>query len=123
MMKFRLVWLIGVALLGLSFTKANAQPYRYLTVDDFQGVPDSHNGENVAFTNCNIEFSYTAHKERNYYRLDFSILVVMDHEKSWLDRNKAPSREYLAEILKHEQGHYNMAYLEQQELLRTVSHT
>ncbi len=76
----------------------------------------------LPFTNCNIEFSHT-YKEKNYYRLDFSILVVMDHEKSWLDRNKAPSREYLAEILKHEQGHYNMAYLEQQELLRTVSHT
>jgi hypothetical protein len=123
MMKFRFAWLICVAILWLSFTKADAQPYRILTVDDFQGVPDTHNGENVAFTNCNIEFSYTAHKEKNYYRLDFSILVVMDHEKSWLDRNKAPSREYLAEILKHEQGHYNMAYLEQQELLRTVSHT
>ena len=123
MMRFRFAWLIYVAFTGLSFAKADAQPFRNLTVDDFQGVPDTHNGENVAYTSCNIEFSYAANKEKNYYRLDFNILVVMNHEKSWLDRNKAPSAGYLAEILKHEQGHYNMAYLEQQELLRTLSHT
>ena len=29
----------------------------------------------------------------------------------------------LAEILKHEQGHYTIAYMEQEELLRTVSKT
>ena len=29
----------------------------------------------------------------------------------------------LAEILKHEQGHYTIAYLEQQELLRAVGKT
>jgi predicted secreted Zn-dependent protease len=33
------------------------------------------------------------------------------------------STEMLTEILKHEQGHYNIAYLEQQELLRTVGMT
>jgi len=29
----------------------------------------------------------------------------------------------LAEVLRHEQGHYTIAYMEQQELLRTVSKT
>jgi predicted secreted Zn-dependent protease len=29
----------------------------------------------------------------------------------------------LAEVLKHEQGHYNIAYMEQQELLREVGRT
>ncbi len=38
-----------------------------------------------------------------------------------MDKRKVTSPEMLAEILKHEQGHYIIAYMEQQELIRTVS--
>jgi hypothetical protein len=40
-----------------------------------------------------------------------------------MDKRKVTSDEMLDEILRHEQGHYLIAYLEQQELLRTVSKT
>lgn len=47
----------------------------------------------------------------------------MNNYKSWLDRSRIINSEQLSEILKHEQGHYNIAYLEQQEVLRTLSRT
>ena len=40
-----------------------------------------------------------------------------------MDKKRVISVEMLDEILKHEQGHYNIAYLEQQEILRAVSKT
>ncbi len=40
-----------------------------------------------------------------------------------MDKRRVTSQEMLAEILKHEQGHYIIAFMEQQELLRTVSKT
>jgi len=101
---------------------AVAQPYKRLTSADFQGEPNGPAGD-IGFTNCSITYTYKAHNEGGYYKLDFTILLVMDHYKSWIDRNQVNTPERMAEILKHEQGHYNLAYLEQQELLRTVSHT
>ncbi len=101
---------------------AVAQPYKRLMSADFQGEPNGPAGD-IAFTNCAITYTYKAHREGDYYKLDFSILLMMDHYRSWIDRNQVNTPERMAEILKHEQGHYNLAYLEQQELLRTVSHT
>jgi predicted secreted Zn-dependent protease len=40
-----------------------------------------------------------------------------------MNLHKINTKELLAEILKHEQGHYNISYMEQQELLRTVGRT
>ena len=40
-----------------------------------------------------------------------------------MDKSSITSSEMLAEVLKHEQGHYIIAYLEQQELLREVAKT
>lgn len=37
-----------------------------------------------------------------------------------MDKGNITSSEMLSEVLKHEQGHYIIAYLEQQELLREV---
>jgi hypothetical protein len=122
-MKFRLVLLMCVAAMCVSFTKTFSQPYRTLTIDDFQGIPNTRNGEVVAYTNCSIDFRYQAHHERDYYMLDFNILLTMNNNKSWMDKRHITSQEMLAEVLKHEQGHYIIAYMEQQELLRTVSRT
>jgi predicted secreted Zn-dependent protease len=101
---------------------AAAQPYKKLTSTDFRGKPQTGTNE-IAFTHCSISYSYTAHKEGDYYRLDFNILLVMDHDRSWINRDMVNTSEKMTDILKHEQGHYNLAYMEQQELLRTVSHT
>jgi hypothetical protein len=114
---------IGLAGLWLFVTTAYAQPYHTLTVDDFQGVPRTNNGEVVAYTNCSIDFRYEAHHERDYYVLNFNIELTVNTDKSWIDRRRITSPEMLAEILKHEQGHYIIAYMEQQELLREVSRT
>ena len=101
---------------------AVAQPYKRLTSADFQGEPNGPAGD-IGFTNCSITYTYKAHNEGGYYKLDFTILLLMDHYASWIDRTQVNTPEKMVEILKHEQGHYNLAYLEQQELLRTVSHT
>jgi hypothetical protein len=121
-MKFRFAGLVYVAILLAFFTGAGAQPYRQLTVDDFQGVPANRFGT-VAYTHCSIEFSYTAKREKNYYILNFNILLTLNKDKSWVDKARLTSAEMMAEILKHEQGHYIIAYMEQQELQRTVGKT
>lgn len=122
-MKLSLLRLMCVIAVGICFTKAAAQPYRLLATDDFRGTPRTNNGEVVAYTNCSIDYRYEAHRAKNYYQLNFIINLQMNHEKSWIDRQHITSGEMLAEILKHEQGHYIIAFMEQQELLRAVSKT
>ena len=102
---------------------ATAQPYRKLTTDDFRGLANPGNTDEVAITNCTIEYSYTARRENDYYILSFNIKLIMNTDQSWMDWHRITTPALRAEILKHEQGHYNVSYMEQQELLRTVSHT
>lgn len=113
---------IFAAFFLLNFNNARAQYYRQLTVDDFRALPKSNNSV-IAYTNCTIDYSYVAHSEKDYFILDFNIALKMNSNKSWIDKRRVTSAEMLAEILKHEQGHYNIAYMEQQELLRTVGKT
>jgi hypothetical protein len=117
----RLTCLAIVCLFGIA--TASAQPFRQLTIDDFQGPPDYANGGMIAYTNCTIEFRYVAYKEDGYYRLDFDIELKVNNDKSWMDKRRVTSGEMLTEVLKHEQGHYIIAYLEQQELVRAVGKT
>ena len=121
-MKLRIERIVYVALLVFFCSAAFAQPYRRLTPNDFRGVPKTSGGA-VAFTNCSIEFSYVAKKESYYYVLTFNIHLTMNSNESWMDRTKINTPSMMTEILKHEQGHYNIAYMEQQELLRELSHT
>lgn len=106
----------------LSAHLAWAQPFRQLTVKDFEGSPQ-HGGPAVAYTHCSIGFQYTAERKDGYYLLNFDIRLELDREQSWIDRARISSSQMLTEILNHEQGHYNIAYFEQQELLRTVGRT
>jgi hypothetical protein len=122
-MKFRFVRLTGVAALSLFVSLVvSAQPPRQLTIDDFQGAPHQ-NSATVAYTNCSIRFTYKARREKNYYLLDFDIGLTLNSDKSWIDESRITSDDMMAEVLKHEQGHYIIAYMEQQELLRAVSKT
>jgi len=122
MTKILLAGLVSVVICGLFCTSTNAQPFHRLTADDFRGAANSL-GEGVAYTNCSIEYRYLARRERDYYVLTFTVRLKMNNDISWIDRRIIRTPELLAEILKHEQGHYNIAYMEQQELLRTVSKT
>ena len=103
--------------------KSFSQPYRQLTIDDFRGIPNTNNGATIAYTNCSIDFKYQAHRERDYYILNFNINLALNSNKSWMDKQRITSQAQLSEILKHEQGHYIIAYMEQEELLRAVSKT
>ena len=124
-MRRSLLVLIGAVVLGLpALEKASAQSaYQILTVNDFQGAQRANGDGVVAYTNCTIDFHYEATRKNGYYLLSFDIKVIMNRNRSWLDRSKITSQAMLAEILKHEQGHYTIAYMEQQELLRTVCKT
>lgn len=122
-MRFRFEGLIYSGLLLCFFAMtAYGQPYKRLTAADFRGVPQT-NSIQVAYTHCSITYTYDARPAHGYYMLRFHVKLLMDRDLSWMDRKRISSPEMMAEILKHEQGHYNIAYLEQQELLRTVSHT
>src|ERR1700744_3072104 len=123
MMRYLLRGFVGTVILSLTFTASKAQDYHVLTIDDFQGTPAPGFAGNIAYTFCYVDFKYTPHRHNNYYLLDFDIHVTMAPEKSWVDRSALKSHDMLAEILKHEQGHYNIAYLEAQELMRTLRKT
>jgi hypothetical protein len=123
-MKFRFVRLIYSLILCIFLTSgALAQSYHKLNVSDFKGIPQHNNGGVIAYTNTTINYTYVPSWQNGYYRLDFTIKLVVNKNESWIDKSRVTSPEMLAEILKHEQGHYNIAYLEQQELLRTVGRT
>jgi hypothetical protein len=111
-----------MAVLCLGGYVVKAQSYRELTIDDFQGRPLSHDGT-IAYTNCSIDFKYQAYRKNGYYQLYFDIRLNMNRDRSWMDKERISSAEMLAEVLKHEQGHYIIAYLEQQELMREVRKT
>ncbi len=112
---------IVLCLLGLQ--NASAQAYHQLNAGDFQGVPRATSEDVVARTHCTIDYHYTATGIDGHYRLNFTIRAIMDRRRSWIKMNEVTSQEMLARILKHEQGHYAICYLEQQELLRTVGKT
>ncbi|MGN6394759.1 MAG: DUF922 domain-containing protein [Mucilaginibacter sp.] len=118
----RLIYFTLLGLFGISYASAQTQQFHQLTADDFKGMPRSDQFT-VAYTNCSISFNYQARRERNYYLLDFNVGLTLNNYKSWLDRSRVTSPSLLAEVLKHEQGHYTIAYMEQQELLREFHKT
>ncbi|RYU89583.1 DUF922 domain-containing protein [Mucilaginibacter terrigena] len=111
------------ALLCFTLTTAWAQPHRFLTVNDFQGAPRPNGRGVIAYTNCTIDFKYQASRSGGNYIIHANVRLFMNNYKSWIDRSRITSAEQLAEILKHEQGHYTIAYLEQQEVLRAIERT
>lgn len=111
------------ALLCFVLNPASAQPHRMLTVNDFQGAPQANGRGVIAYTNCTIDFKYQASRNGGNYILHANVRLYMNNYKSWMDRSRITNADQLAEVLKHEQGHYTIAYLEQQEVLRAIEHT
>ncbi len=124
-MRFSFVRVICVISLLLCVkNKVAAQDaYHMLTLSDFQGIPHSSGDNAIAFTHCSIDFHYHVTGDKNRYHLTFDIRLILDKDQSWLDRKHIQSPQYMANILKHEQGHYCIAYMEQQELLREANRT
>ncbi|MGY4538623.1 hypothetical protein ACVW0P_003045 [Mucilaginibacter sp. UYNi724] len=113
----------AIALLCFALDPALAQPHRLLTANDFQGAPRPNGRGVIAYTNCTIDFKYQASRGNGNYILHANVRLYMNNYKSWIDRSRITSNDQLAEILKHEQGHYTIAYLEQQEVLRAIERT
>jgi hypothetical protein len=122
-MKLRYVRLICVFMVCLAAsTGAFAQMYRQLTADDFSGNIPAGSAGMVAYTSCNVTMTYQVSRGYgNSYRLLFDVQLVLNRNKSWMDRRQIVSSAMLNGILRHEQGHYQMAYLMQQEMLRALN--
>jgi hypothetical protein len=124
-MRFALLRIVcAIALCLLINNEVAAQGYHQLTVDDFQAnQPQPDRTNSIAYTHCSIDFHYRAISENGHYRLTFDIRLILDKDQSWIDKRRILSDIMLAEVLKHEQGHYIIAYMEQQEVLRVVNRT
>lgn len=121
-MSLRTVWVTCViALCFIGMCAANAQSYHQLNVKDFQGTPQ--HGNQIAYTNCIVDFTYQPSYIRGYYQLTFNVNMAVDKDKSWIDRSRITSQGMLADILNHEQGHYILAYLMQQEMKSVFART
>lgn len=97
--------------------------YHQLTVNDFQGIPHPAGDNSIAYTHCSIDYRYHVHGENNRYRLTFDVKLLLDKNQSWMDKKQVSSQQMMAQILKHEQGHYTIALMEQQEILREAART
>lgn len=115
---------MAVAFVIVCINGAMAQDYRRLTAADFQGTPRPRMFGNIAYTNCTINFHYEVNRQnRNDYRLSAIVTLTMNRDRSWLDNRNITTKKTLDEILNHEQGHYAIAYMEQQEILRQINRT
>ncbi len=125
-MRFGFVRVMGIVALLFIFQAGWAQvpgPYHKLAAEEFAGMTEVNNGDIIAYTNCFIDFNYRATSQKGIYHLTCDIHLIFNKDKSWINRKKVLSPTHLQGILDHEQGHYTIAYMEQQELIRTVSQT
>src|ERR1700761_294236 len=124
-MRIRFVGVICAIALGLSISNRTMaqEGYHRLNVNDFQGVPRATGDNAIAYTHCSIDYHYHVIGERNNYTLTFNVQLILDKDQSWLDRRRVTSQQLLTQILKHEQGHYTIAFMEQQEILREAHRT
>jgi hypothetical protein len=97
--------------------------YHQLLASDFRGIPNSGSNSAIAHTKCSINFHYEATGGEDNFRLIFDARLTVDHARSWIDMKRVVDNKQLARILSHEQGHYTISYMEQQELLRMANRT
>ena len=115
---------LAVALMIIVMNEAMAQGYHQLTPTDFQGIPKPRVTGHVAYTNCTIDFRYRVYPDKNAaYRLYATVELMLNRDRCWLDSRNIGSKQMMDEVLNHEQGHYIIFYMEQQELLRQINRT
>ncbi len=98
-----------------------AQSYRQLTPEDFTGQVPAGSGFYVAHTSCNVSMRYNVQSYRSNYRLTFFIPLNFNPERSWINRKMITNDDMMKEVIHHEQGHYVIAFLMQQELIRELN--
>jgi hypothetical protein len=87
-----------------------AQSYHRLAARDFAGTPPPENGD-IAYTNCHVDYTYQVIHHNNDYDISFNVQLNMDNYHSYIRLDHVRDREQLLQILRHEQGHYNIAFL------------
>jgi hypothetical protein len=87
-----------------------AQSYHRLAAGDFVGTPPPDNGD-IAYTNCHVDYTYQVIHHDNNYDISFNVQLSMDNYRSYIRLDHVSGREQLQQILRHEQGHYNIAFL------------
>ncbi len=108
---------------GCAYGARSQNYYHQLSVDEFAGKPGGIPGM-VAYTSCYIDFRCrVTNDKRNNINVIADVQLIFNRDKSWIDKRKVSSATMMADILKHEQGHYTIAYMQQQELIRTVNKT
>ncbi|MDB5002156.1 MAG: hypothetical protein JWQ34_381 [Mucilaginibacter sp.] len=124
-MRLRFVRVLCAAGLWLSINNlASAQDgYHQLTVEDFRGSPRPGDNNAIAHTKCSINFHYEGAGQGDNFKLNFDVRLTVDRDRSWIDRKRVTDNKQLARILSHEQGHYTISYMEQQELMRMINRT
>jgi hypothetical protein len=105
----------------LCISTAVAQSYRQLTPNDFTGDVPPNSGFFIAHTSCNVTMKYNVHNNRSNYRLDFDIQLALNRDRSWINRKVICTPSMMTQVLNHEQGHYQIAYLMQQEMIRELN--
>ncbi len=114
-------WICAVLLFILSKGILLAQPYRQLTARDFTGAVPQGSGFYVAHTSCDVSMRYNVSKYQSNYRLTFDVRLRFNPERSWINRQMVTNPDMMAEVLRHEQGHYQIAYLMQQEMISALN--
>jgi hypothetical protein len=115
------VWAIGVLFSLSSPFSCVAQSYHKLIASDFAGTPPPDNGF-AAYTYCDINYSYNTVRHNGNYDINFNVQVLFNSNRSWIRYNRVTDQTMLQNILRHEQGHYNMAYLMKNELYSVFTH-
>lgn len=90
---------------------------RLLQWADFTGTPDN-SSPYFAYTawKTNVKFSGVQFEGDKAIINGFEMTVEFDTKASWVKKGKET-----AELLKHEQGHFDVGLLYMQEVLRTIS--
>lgn len=98
-----------------------AQSYHRLAASDFAGIPPAGNGD-IAYTNCYVGYSYDVSRHNSNYVITFNVQFTLNTNKSYIRLDQVKDREMLQQILRHEQGHYNIAYLLKCEAYSVLTH-
>ena len=99
--------------------KANSEATKTLTWDDFKGTPPAEN-DYTAYTYWDVFYTYSVDLSQDTVACRFEVWRCFDHEKSWV--RKGRNDDY-SRLLKHEQGHYDIAQIFVKELHKTFAST
>ena len=90
---------------------------RLLRWSDFQGMPNN-SSPYFAYTawKTNVKFSGVVFEGEKAFINGFEMIVEFDAKNSWVKKGKETD-----ELLKHEQGHFDVGVLYMQEVLQSIA--